>query len=437
MREHGHDPLGEVRSAIEVGEYASASAQLERIPLESLSPSHQGRAIAMNFVCLDCLEEHDRAVSFLNSMVQEKRGNFSLLLAAGVELSDRAFYVFAERVLKDLCTFDPNNHIPWYNLALVQERDGCLDTAILTYDESLRCCPSFAPSMERKAACLREIGQLESSVQCYTRYLELQPDDAPGWVGLAIAYSDLEQYEEADRAYRSARRLDADSADLFFNWMVTSSRQKNLTAIGECAKSLRRIAPEDWRTALANASLYLVSEGQTWRAWEECRRGFDLALAEGRDQAQCAAAHALAIADEGLLHDSVGDFVATIFELELFSTDILLALRELQRKRSKDASCYCVILHGVITDRELVIELARADEDGPPFRYCRGYEVWAEDDSQAAQFALDFEQRCGGSYLEIEDVEQIGQGRHDEYLGVSGRGEKRYAFSDNTPEDEN
>ncbi|HYG77588.1 MAG TPA: tetratricopeptide repeat protein [Planctomycetota bacterium] len=351
------------------------------------------------------------------------------LLALGIQLSDNEEFAFAEEVLKLLCRQEPRHHLPPFNLGIVYARSGKFSEALEQFELALKHTPDFAPAHQQIASAFKSMNELTEAREWYAKYLALRPDDAHEWINKAIVESDLGEYKAATVSYESAQRADAENESLYFNWALTAERQQDRERIAFCAQRLAALVPDDWRTHFV-AAWNANAQGQTFQAWERVVEAFECAPEESR--AYCAGM-ALHFANEHGLRKYAESLLPVIFEEQCFDEMVLFELRCLSGAKSNIANAYRITLEGVMSEEESS-ELSRLEDsktkyEDPAFpaRYAfyRHLIVFAENEQQARNFALEFEKRCMEEISRIESVEvnAVSDGT-DVHLGVSWRSGK-------------
>ncbi|MBE7463346.1 MAG: tetratricopeptide repeat protein [Planctomycetes bacterium] len=427
-----NDPLRQAIELLNEHRFDQALGWLQKLDQSLLSPKDQGRALALEIVCLAHQDLEDDARRLLTRAQRRHGDDTALQLALGIQLSELGAYEWAEKVLRRLGEKLPADPLPLYNLGLVLERDARFDEAVNMYAEAIAKDGNadYPPFRARRGHVLARLGKLNEAVAAYREYLALVPEDAHEWIALAIVHSDAGHYEQAGEAYRKAHALDPDSISLHFNWATTASRQRDRTQTAACLTALERLAPDDWRSELARAYL-AEQEGAAWQGWEACQRAVERAaeLSEAAehdesaaDPAPAAACAALWYAVRNRLADHAKPFVEQLFEHQLFDENILGALRALEGTRCPKARDFHVLLEGELPpemdEEQRNDPFERADVESDACRFFRSYRVWAEDSDQAGRFALEFERRCGGRALEVGAVEQQEETR-EAHLGVA------------------
>ncbi len=409
---------------MDASEFDDALEALARLLADDLDSETWGRAVALEVIALRALGDDGEASARLDSRTEERTDDLDATLAVGIELSEHEQLDDAERVMGLLCEADPTSEVPRYNLALALERQGRLEDAVRLYDEALARAPDFPAAAARKASTLRRAGRIADAAAAYRRYLELEPDDAEEWVALAITESELARWDDAYAAYARAAALAPDAITLHFNWAITASRRRDLARLDACVKSLERVAPDDWRTALARG--YRAEQrGRAALAFRSAREAWQRSLASGDPDAPAAAARAaLLIARRHGLADDARALADELFEHQTFDEPVLALLRALSGRRSDRA-----------LDFTLLVEGAHDDPDAPGHRYVRSYRVLARDADEACELALAFERRCGGEDLSVRQVERSGPPSEQD-LGVSWRLSSRLVFSGEDDADE-
>ncbi len=427
------DPLAEVLEALDRS-VEQALGLLKQLPFDALGSEQQGRALALEVVCLRRKGDSDGLEKRVTEVIAGSEDDEELMVAFGVELSDQDENEHAKAVFQRMRERQPQNPVPVFYLGVVLEREMVYSEALELYEKSIELHEEFAPGHCHRAACLRSMNRLTESADAYRRYLTLEPDDAQEWISLAIVESEREEYERAKVAYDKAESLDPENVSLHYNRAVTALRQGDAAGVAKSAEQLARIAPDDWRTVMASA--YRVeSDGDVNGGWLACEKGYGLARRSSDPHGiAMAAAAALGYANRHGLKGPAEELVEQVFRDQAFSPEVLVELRSLDGKEREEAGDWMVILEGDVTDPEVFEALSEDDPYGPPFRYFRNFRVYALDEKQAGQLAAEFERRCGAGSLRVDAVERIGDVTGVS-LGVWMRDHVANTYSVNAPDE--
>lgn len=422
------DPLLEPIGLLLEGDPLAALDALNRMDLRASSEDLHGRALAVEVACLDARDQKD-ARRRLDEVLRDCADSLVLLLSFGIELAELGETELAILALERLCALDPSSHVPRYNLGVVLEEEERVADALARYEEALGIDPRFAPGWQRKAACLVQEGRRGEAVDAYRKYLELEPHDPHEWISLAIVHSDDERWEQATRAFERAERLDPENLSLHYNWMVTAARRGDQKRLEAERDRLVKLAPEDWRTAMALASTAEVAN-EIGRGWTECERAWKLAIRMDGEALEGAASAALAYANRHGLVEHAAELVEEIFQCEVFDETVLDELRRIGAKEEPGLADWLIRLEGDLSGPDILDTFSddEAEADDHSYKYLRGYRVFAKNEASAVEMAMAFETRCGGLGLTVESIERKGSAEDDEVPGVWWRAAQAPAF---------
>ena len=432
------DPLLEPIGLLLEGDASAALDALNAMDLSSCSGDAHGRALAIEVACIEA-RDHKDAHRRLDDVLRDCADSLVLLLSFGIELAELGETALAILALERLCALDSKSHVPRYNLGVVLEEDERVPEALVRYEEALQIDARFAPAWQRKAACLVQEGLRDEAVEAYRKYLELEPHDPHEWISLAIVHSDEERWEQATRAYERAERLDPENLSLHYNWMVTASRRGDRKRLETERDRLVKLAPEDWRTAMALAST-AEAANEIGRGWSECERAWKLAIRIDGEALEGAATAALAYANRHALDEHAAELVEDVFQCEVFAEAVLDELREIGgAKPEAGLGDWLVRLEGDLAAPDILDTFTgeEANAAGHAYKYLRGYRVFALTEAEATAMAIAFEKRCGGVGLTVEAIERKGDSDDEEAPGVWWRASQAPAFpASEAPDDE-
>ena len=129
----------------------------------------------------------------------------------------------AEKYLKEAIRLNPSIKLAHYNLALIREREGDVDSAIKEYEEEIRINPENLKAHFNVARLYREKGEKNLEIEHLEKVVELAPDFQIGLLYLAKAY--LDEGRDLDRAINLARRgieLDPSNKYAIFGYYILS-----------------------------------------------------------------------------------------------------------------------------------------------------------------------------------------------------------------------
>lgn len=119
----------------------------------------------------------------------------------------------AQQTFTGVVEVDPDNVLAHYNLGLIAQRNGDVESAIEEYDAALEADDTYGPALYNKAILL-EKSDLEESVALYERALESQPDFAPTHMRLGFALVHLGRTKEGERHLERGLALDPSMKDV-------------------------------------------------------------------------------------------------------------------------------------------------------------------------------------------------------------------------------
>lgn len=107
--------------------------------------------------------------------------------------------------------------------------------------EAIRIQPTFADAYSNMGNTFKEIGDIQSALQCYSRAIQINPSFADAHSNLASIHKDSGNIVEAINAYKTALRLKPDFPDAYCNlahcqqiiceWTNYDSRMKRIVSI--------------------------------------------------------------------------------------------------------------------------------------------------------------------------------------------------------------
>lgn len=109
------------------------------------------------------------------------------------------------------------------------------------YKEAIRISPTFADAYSNMGNTLKEMGDVQGAIRCYSRAININPAFADAHSNLASIHKDTGNITEAVASYRTALKLKPDFPDAFCNlahclqivcdWGDYDVRMKKVTSI--------------------------------------------------------------------------------------------------------------------------------------------------------------------------------------------------------------
>ena len=385
----------------------------------ALSAFQKGRRAAMRLLCADYSGQVEDLGREISRIVEENETDEAFVSGLGIQFSELGEYSLAEVVLAGQCYRRPDLAKSWYNLGIVQSRDGRPEAAVEALSQALTLDHRMVQAAFELGECYSAMGEYERAQEAYNAYLAVEPEDGDAWISLGIAASDGLDYERAVQAFERAFRLTPHSVPLFYNWTITAARAGDKASMGWCIENLQEDAPSDPRTELA-MGFFAELEGPCEEALLHFTRAVDLSLAgdEYWDMAFYCAARFLQYATRIKATDRAEAMVERVFKEELFDQDILDCLRELHGRQMETAKDFRVDVEVPLLEMGSDLE-GELPERSTPQAYSRMYRVFADSEEEASRSALVFEERCGGftARLSEQGVEKVGTAKKV-YSGV-------------------
>ncbi len=110
-----------------------------------------------------------------------------------------------------------NNHLAHSNLGIFLLRSGDVDQSIDHFTKALEISPHFAPAHTNLGTALRRKGDLEEAVHHLLQALEIQPDIPEAYNSLGIVLAQMERTEEALEYFSKAREIQPDYITAYYN----------------------------------------------------------------------------------------------------------------------------------------------------------------------------------------------------------------------------
>ncbi len=165
----------------------------------------------------------------------------------------------------------PDDHEAHFNLGIVHQSAGQLDTALTCFSRAASLSPGSPDAHYNMATALHELGRPDEAIAAYLRAIDADTRYAPAYAGLAYAQRGLGRLDEALASYESAVRLTPNDAQALSGYGVTLQHLDRLSEAGDVFRRAASLDPH-YPDATTNLADVLVQQGQADAAIEACDR---------------------------------------------------------------------------------------------------------------------------------------------------------------------
>ena len=217
---------------------------------------------------------------------------------------------------------------------------GQLDLSVEAYTKALAIKPDYADAYNNMGNALKEQGKLEEAIAAYKKALAIKPDYAEAYNNMGIVFQEQGKLEEAIAAYKKALAIKPDYADAYFNMGIALQEQGQLEeAIAAYTQALA-IKPDD-----ADAKFNLAEILKSYSSKNDYSNPliyFDSKIKENHNK------HALPKSDEEL-----AVYISNVLN-ELQSADKSLSTPLLQIYRRNNVDLNCSRHMGIFKDKKII-----------------------------------------------------------------------------------
>jgi len=118
-------------------------------------------------------------------------------LKLGIVYHANEIHDLAGRCYEQAIALDRKDPRGWYFLALLREREGRTQDALVSLDQVVKRVPDFPPAHWRRGFVLLSLGQSAGAMSAFRRAVQLDPNDPAGAMGLARSLLDADGHVEA------------------------------------------------------------------------------------------------------------------------------------------------------------------------------------------------------------------------------------------------
>ena len=177
---------------------------------------------------------------------------------------------------------------------------GQLDLSVEAYKKALDIKPDYADAYNNMGNALQDQDQLEEAIKAYKKALDIKPDHADAYNNIGNALQDQGKLEEAIEAYKKAIAIKPDQAEAHNNMGATLQDQDKLEEAIEAYKKALDIKP-DYADAYNNMGNALQDQGKL----EEAIESYKKAIAIKPDHAEAHNNMGNALRDQGKLEEAI------------------------------------------------------------------------------------------------------------------------------------
>jgi len=187
---------------------AGASFALAEAPMQGLADH-----------CYDQKDTHpaQQVLAACNELIAKHGGDQDLASwlawrgSAYYRLND---YVRARKDYSEAVRLDPKDAASYYNLGLVDEKEGNLAQAVEHYTASIRVRPDDLDTLRSRGDVFLDTGRFAEAVADFTRAHELKPDDVSLIAERGLSYAWMKDSRGAERDFALVRSRDPSNAEM-------------------------------------------------------------------------------------------------------------------------------------------------------------------------------------------------------------------------------
>jgi len=177
---------------------------------------------------------------------------------------------------------------------------GQLELSIEAYSKALAIKPKNADAYINMGNTLKDQGKLEKAIEAYNKALTIKPNNADAYINMGITLKDQGELEEAIEAYNKALAIKPDYAEAHYNMGNALKDQGKLEEAIEAYNKALAIKP-DYAEARYNMGNALKDQGKL----EEAIEAYNKALAIKPNNADALNNMGNALKDQGKLEEAI------------------------------------------------------------------------------------------------------------------------------------
>jgi len=177
---------------------------------------------------------------------------------------------------------------------------GNLDLSVEAYSKALAIKPDYAEAYNNMGVTLQDQGKLEEAIEAYNKALAIKPDYAEAYNNMGVTLQAQGKLEEAIEAYSKALAIKPDYAKAYYNMGNALQDQGKLEEAIEAYNKALAIKP-DYAEAYSNMGVTLKTQGKL----EEAIEAYNKALAIKPDYAEAYNNMGVALTEQGKLEEAM------------------------------------------------------------------------------------------------------------------------------------
>ena len=239
---------------------------------------HLALALVRRVQDADSEEERQKAPAFIAQAKDHYREAMRIMPRSAMSLCNLALLLekegkFDEAIvlLRQALEVHPEMAEIHYNLGNVLRNKGNLDEAIKSYEQAIEQAPQFAPSYHNLATILRTKGQVEKAIEQYRQAIKANPSFVDAYSNLGLTLDETGRTDEAIECYQQALQVYPNHPASHFNWGNALFRRGRPSEAVEHYEEALQSAPQ-FAAAYLNLTRALLALGRLEEAIEYGRK---------------------------------------------------------------------------------------------------------------------------------------------------------------------
>ena len=207
-----------------------------------------------------------------------------------------------------LVTQFPQSAILFNIQGVVLKGLGQLDASVEAYSKALAIKPDYAEAYKNMGVSLQEHGKLEEAIEAYNKALAIKPDYAEAYNNMGNALKNQGKVEEAVASYKKALSFKPDHADAYYNMGIALQDQSKLEEAISSYKKALSLKPDD-AEAHNNIGNALKEQGKL----DDAKASYEKALSLKPDYAKAYNNMGSTLKDQCKLDDAKASYEKALF----------------------------------------------------------------------------------------------------------------------------
>lgn len=168
------------------------------------------------------LERYEEAISSYKKAVEVDPDHAMSYFDLGIIYSKQEAFDAGEQAFKEVLRIEPGHAPSYYFIGLTHGERGRYEAAVQAYQQALKIDPESLPTLYQLGIAFGKLGNVVDEIASYTAAIRIDPDYAPPHFNIGIIYLKNGDKAAALGEYKILKGLNAEMADMLFDYIYRS-----------------------------------------------------------------------------------------------------------------------------------------------------------------------------------------------------------------------